>query len=84
MEKMEGDVNLDSFGSGPGLLDLSLQADDEIAETEENDSEETVHVEQEDVQNEQEEKEKVDESYPTVENVVPKEQEDEKTSEKEN
>ena len=28
MEKIEEDVNLDSFGSGSGLLDLSLQADD--------------------------------------------------------
>ena len=27
-EEVEGDVNLDSFGSGSGLLDLSLQADD--------------------------------------------------------
>jgi len=28
LEEIEGDVNLDSFGSGSGLLDLSLQADD--------------------------------------------------------
>ncbi len=28
LEEIEGDVNLDSFGSGLGLLDLSLQADD--------------------------------------------------------
>jgi len=28
MEEIEEDVNLDSFGSGSGLLDLSLQADD--------------------------------------------------------
>ena len=28
LEKIENDVNLDSFGSGSGLLDLSLQADD--------------------------------------------------------
>ncbi len=28
LEKIEEDVNLDSFGSGSGLLDLSLQADD--------------------------------------------------------
>ena len=28
LEKIEGDINLDSFGSGSGLLDLSLQADD--------------------------------------------------------
>jgi excisionase family DNA binding protein len=28
IEKIEEDVNLDSFGSGSGLLDLSLQADD--------------------------------------------------------
>jgi len=28
LEKVEEDVNLDSFGSGSGLLDLSLQADD--------------------------------------------------------
>ena len=28
LEQIEGDVNLDSFGSGSGLLDLSLQADD--------------------------------------------------------
>jgi hypothetical protein len=28
LEEFEGDVNLDSFGSGSGLLDLSLQADD--------------------------------------------------------
>jgi hypothetical protein len=28
LEKIEDDVNLDSFGSGSGLLDLSLQADD--------------------------------------------------------
>jgi len=28
LEDIEGDVNLDSFGSGSGLLDLSLQADD--------------------------------------------------------
>ncbi|HPS55200.1 MAG TPA: hypothetical protein PLP05_06355 [Sedimentisphaerales bacterium] len=28
MENIEDDVNLDSFGSGSGLLDLSLQADD--------------------------------------------------------
>jgi hypothetical protein len=28
LEKIEGDVSLDSFGSGSGLLDLSLQADD--------------------------------------------------------
>jgi hypothetical protein len=28
IEEIEGDVNLDSFGSGSGLLDLSLQADD--------------------------------------------------------
>jgi len=28
LEEIEEDVNLDSFGSGSGLLDLSLQADD--------------------------------------------------------
>ena len=28
LEEIEGDVNLDTFGSGSGLLDLSLQADD--------------------------------------------------------
>jgi excisionase family DNA binding protein len=28
LEEIEDDVNLDSFGSGSGLLDLSLQADD--------------------------------------------------------
>jgi excisionase family DNA binding protein len=28
LEKIEQDVNLDTFGSGSGLLDLSLQADD--------------------------------------------------------
>ncbi len=28
IEEIEGDINLDSFGSGSGLLDLSLQADD--------------------------------------------------------
>jgi len=28
LEKIEEDVNLDTFGSGSGLLDLSLQADD--------------------------------------------------------
>jgi excisionase family DNA binding protein len=28
LEEIEGDVNLDSLGSGSGLLDLSLQADD--------------------------------------------------------
>lgn len=28
LEKIEDDVNLDTFGSGSGLLDLSLQADD--------------------------------------------------------
>lgn len=28
LEEIESDVNLDSFGSGSGLLDLSLQADD--------------------------------------------------------
>lgn len=28
LEELEEDVNLDSFGSGSGLLDLSLQADD--------------------------------------------------------
>ncbi|MDO8303016.1 MAG: hypothetical protein Q7T18_07230, partial [Sedimentisphaerales bacterium] len=28
LEKIEEDVNLDSFGSGSGLLDFSLQADD--------------------------------------------------------
>ena len=28
LEEIEGDINLDSFGSGSGLLDLSLQADD--------------------------------------------------------
>ncbi len=28
LEEIEGDVSLDSFGSGSGLLDLSLQADD--------------------------------------------------------
>jgi hypothetical protein len=28
LEEIEGDLNLDSFGSGSGLLDLSLQADD--------------------------------------------------------
>ncbi|GAI73462.1 unnamed protein product, partial [marine sediment metagenome] len=28
MEEIEEDVSLDSFGSGSGLLDLSLQADD--------------------------------------------------------
>jgi len=28
LEEIEKDVNLDSFGSGSGLLDLSLQADD--------------------------------------------------------
>ncbi len=28
LEKIEGDINLDSFGGGSGLLDLSLQADD--------------------------------------------------------
>jgi len=28
LDDIEGDVNLDSFGSGSGLLDLSLQADD--------------------------------------------------------
>ena len=28
LEEIEGDINLDTFGSGSGLLDLSLQADD--------------------------------------------------------
>jgi hypothetical protein len=28
LEEIEEDVNLDTFGSGSGLLDLSLQADD--------------------------------------------------------
>ena len=28
LDEIEGDINLDSFGSGSGLLDLSLQADD--------------------------------------------------------
>ena len=28
LKEIEGDVNLDTFGSGSGLLDLSLQADD--------------------------------------------------------
>lgn len=76
---MERDVNLDT---------------DEIAKNEVTDSEETVPVEKEDLQDEQiettpseqedtvQKEAKADESYPTVENVVPREQEDNAQNEK--